>query len=102
MKDNRMKWTPLVYASIAGHTRTLRALLDKGADADARDDFGGTALVYAACVGKKETIQVLIDNGADPNAKRWKPKDRQSALLCAATNGHIEVVEILKKVGAKE
>jgi ankyrin repeat protein len=45
--DRLHKVTPLMQATIAGHTRAVRLLLQAGADLSARDFRGRTALDYA-------------------------------------------------------
>src|SRR5262245_39352451 len=45
-----------------------------------------------------ETIRALIAGGADIEAKY---NYNQTALQCAARDGHVEIVEILLELGAK-
>jgi hypothetical protein len=67
-------------------------------DIDAADDEGTPGVIYCACFGHKAILCLLLENGANPNvqdAKGWNP------LLWAATNHHVECVEILKTYGAR-
>src|SRR5262245_63078628 len=83
---------PLIKAVSKGDTATVRALLAKGADVQARDANGRTALMYAAENGDPTTVQALLTNGADVNAR-----DSQgwTALVYAAENGDITTVQTL-------
>ena len=64
-------WTPLHYASRRGHAKTAQALIQAGADINAKDKVGWTPLHYASSRGHAKTAQVLIKAGAgaDINAK---------------------------------
>ena len=50
-------------------TEIVQALIDKGADVNAKDKKGATALMLASQKGYKEIVQLLITKGADVNAK---------------------------------
>ena len=57
---------PLMLAARSGHVDAVRALLDHGADANAKEDARGTtALMQAADQGHADVIAVLIEHGAD-------------------------------------
>ena len=49
--------------------KTVKALLDKGADVNVKDNSGSTPLIYAARNGRTEVLKALIDKGAEVNAK---------------------------------
>ncbi|MDP6778249.1 MAG: ankyrin repeat domain-containing protein, partial [Candidatus Latescibacteria bacterium] len=68
----------------------LRALLDSGADVNAKDDNGVAPLQYAAAQGRRATVEMLLAAGAKP--------DRE-ALMVAIVNGHDDVVEAFRKRG---
>ena len=53
----------------------------------------------AAVNGDSEIVQALLAKGAKVNEKN---KDGKTALRIAEENGHTEIVELLKKAGAKE
>jgi ankyrin repeat protein len=53
--------TALMYATIRGHTATVQALLEQGADVNAKTNSGMTALRLA---GYAEIIQMLKKAGA--------------------------------------
>jgi rhomboid protease GluP len=56
-------------------------------------------LLKAAKRGETEKVKALIDAGADVNAK---DEDGYSALMMAASEGHTEIVEILKQEMTEE
>ena len=58
--------TALCSAAYRGYVDIVKALLDKGADADkARTDDGSTPLVMAAFNGHVDVVKALLDKGAD-------------------------------------
>ena len=83
-------------------TRALRILLDHGADAKAvLPGLGFTALMGAADaeIGPLDRVKSLIEHGADVNAKT---AEGATALDFAVRSGDAQVVEVLRKAGAKE
>lgn len=60
---------PLVEATRRGHSDIALALIDAGADVNARDAYGVTAMMFAAICGSAEVIERLIDEGADVNTQ---------------------------------
>jgi len=78
-------WTdaPLWEAAMKGHADTMRALLDAGADQD-------VALVVAVENGLVELVKELLAKGANVHTCRGLP------LMMAAHNGHTETVRVLK------
>jgi ankyrin repeat protein/GAF domain-containing protein/CheY-like chemotaxis protein len=65
-----------------------------GMDINCRDRFSGTPLHYAALFGHVACCEYLLDHGADPSLLDiWK----NDALILAAKNGHIGVIELLSQ-----
>ena len=58
---------PLHWAALSGHAEIAKALLDAGADIDARIDDQSTPLIHAAFMGRPEVTKLLLDRGADRN-----------------------------------
>jgi ankyrin repeat protein len=85
---------PLYYASLAGLQRSVKILLDSGADVDARARDGGTALTLAAENGHEAVVRLLLEYRADVNAEA---RYGGTALTWAAKNGHEAVVRLLLK-----
>ena len=85
-------WTCLMTAAFNGHLDICRVLIDKGAQLESKDKYGGTPLHCAADQGHVEIVCLLCDRGADVEARDnadWRP------LHDAASNGHISVVKEL-------
>jgi ankyrin repeat protein len=59
----------LVAAIREGSHEIVRALLDRGADVNTRNEVGDTALMQAALNADKEMIQLLLQRGADVRAR---------------------------------
>ena len=74
---------PLWGAAMTGHADTMRVLLDAGADQD-------IALVEAAANGLVELVRELLGKGVSVHAYRGLP------LMMAEHNGHTETVRVLK------
>lgn len=69
--------TPLHHAAATGDVATLNALLDDGADLDARDAETGHTPLMAACLGEAagpDAVLLLIEHGADVNATLPHPE----------------------------
>src|SRR3954470_7926441 len=58
--------TPLMHAAAKGNTATAKALLEMGAEVNARNSFGDTALRVAASDGTPEVARLLLEAGGDP------------------------------------
>jgi ankyrin repeat protein len=102
--------TALKYAALKGHIDIVELLLKKGAKVNGKDIDGGTALMYAAWGGHTETVKLLLSKGANPNATARSSTGPTTALRMATNplsqasrQGNIgEIVELLKKAGAKK
>src|SRR6516225_5131004 len=57
--------TPLILAArCAGNSRTVKLLLERGADATERNDAGISPITAGAASGDRETVKLLLDAGA--------------------------------------
>ena len=86
--------------------KSVRVLLDHGADVNAYDPTGRTSLMYAAISDMipVDVVRLLIERGADVNAKSKHSKSGDtglSVLDIARLNGNTAVVDLLVKSGAK-
>jgi uncharacterized protein len=77
----------------SGDVAKLRAALDHGASARARDAQGNTPLMLSAIHGDVESLRLLLDRGADVNATN---KVGATALMRAATD-HARVALLLDR-----
>jgi len=96
-KDMSQLNKDLLYAAREGDIEAVKRLLAKGADVNAKDNWGITALMWTAWPGHTEIVNLLISKGADVNAK---DKNGRTALMEAAAGGHTEIVEMLMERGA--
>lgn len=86
----------LFEAARKGDATAVTALLDKGADVNAKFRYGTTALFKAAERGNTEVVKVLLARGADVSVK--DTFYGATAMTWALDNEHIEVVKaILEK-----
>lgn len=89
--------TPVLRAADAGHTKSVRMLLDKGANVKHADNEGRTALSLAAVRGHKVAAKLLLKNGAEMNAQ---DKKGNTPLAVATEKDHDAVVRFLLESGA--
>src|SRR5690349_12080216 len=88
--------TLLMHSAAFGNLATLKLLLDRGADVNARNDFGATALLWAA--RDPEKARLLIERGADVNAR--SKQGRTPLMLAALRPGGAATVALLLSKGA--
>jgi ankyrin repeat protein len=108
--------TPLMWAAAKGHPETMQALIDAGADVDARSSIvewerqrtdeprdkwlppgGWTPVLLAARENCVACVDVLAAGGADLNIV---DPQRHTALIIALVNGHFDVAGRLIDLGA--
>src|SRR3954466_3980989 len=82
-----------------GDAATVTALLDKGADVNAKFRYGTTALFKAAERGNVEVTKVLLDRGVDVNVK--DTFYNSTAMSWALQNDHYDVVRLILQKGAE-
>jgi len=90
-------WTALHWGARTGQLETARLLLERGADANARNENGRTPLWPAAYEGRyEELVTLLIAHGADVSAR-----DQRDCGILAYDVGP-EVAALLREHGATE
>lgn len=87
--DNAQRVAPVHAAASVGDVETMRLLLDRGADPNARQQAGFTPLHAAAGNGDVEMAKLLVARGADRHARTDDGKD---AAAIAAERGRGEFV----------
>lgn len=98
---------PLLLASVSDQPEMVDALIDAGADINAKGRWGATVLHWAAWRGSANSVSELIRRGADINA--LSDNDSSTPLFWACRGSHEaffgrddqkEVVQILLDAGA--
>jgi ankyrin repeat protein len=122
--------TPLIMAAASGHEALAQFLLEKGANPNAKDEYGATALHYAMNAGLAhlngvthanyqayvfrpnllDLTKALLARGADPNARLVKGPPvggygstntiGATPFLLAAVSGDANAMRILQEKGA--
>ncbi|MES2661891.1 MAG: ankyrin repeat domain-containing protein [Pseudomonadota bacterium] len=90
----------LLIAAENGHTDTVLALIEKGADISKTGISGKSALYVAAQNGHTDTVLALIEKGADINQPNMVSIPPIVPLLIAMRNGHIDIVSALLEKNA--
>jgi len=108
-------YIPLHPAARNGLVKIVEMLISKGSDVNAKTGWDETPLhsatlgkalpcemvMYPATRdGKTRVVKILIANGANVNAR--DKKYGQTPLQLSQENGYTEIVELLRKHGAKE
>jgi ankyrin repeat protein len=97
-------WAPLVEASKQGLVEVVRWLLDRGADIDNRDVFGGTALYHAvtdqvwynAPIDRRLPVAwLLMERGANPAIVRREIRTTPLMAACHRDNSEDTVHRLL-------
>lgn len=73
-----------------------RALIDAGADVNAKDAIQDSAFLYAGAEGFDEILKMTIDAGADVTSTN---RYGGTALIPASEHGHVSTVKILIAAG---
>ena len=86
----------LWHAANNGRLEVMELLLDRGADLDARQNFGYTVLMKVAFNCQADVLEFLLKRGADPNIK---DESGRTPLMLAAGLGGTDVVQLLLDKG---
>lgn len=90
----------LYEAARKGDAAEVKAVLDKGADVNAKFRYGATALFKAAERGNTEVVKVLIERGADVTVH--DTFYGSTALSWALQKGHNDIVVAILAKSAEE
>ena len=90
--------TALIWAADHRRDKTVKLLLELGAEVNAEDNDSMTPLIAAACAGAVGIIHILLDNHAQIESRYGQAL--LSPLHCAAWNGHTDAVTALLERGA--
>ncbi len=94
---NDMDKTPLHYAATYGRDETIKALIEWGADINARDITGMTPLHITGTLNRVSEARILLDAGADLEAK---DDFGATPLHSAAIHEKIDVMNLFLERGA--
>ncbi|KAL8819079.1 MAG: hypothetical protein Q9223_002415 [Gallowayella weberi] len=89
-----LSWTPLHWASWRGHVHSLNALLDWGADVNAKTLDSNAPIMLAVANNSHECIRRLIEAGADCSIVR---DSQWNILHYAAIGGSVDTLQSLVK-----
>jgi ankyrin repeat protein len=92
--DNVKGRTPLMLAAFRGDVAGVLDLLERGADANARDADGDTALMFAAYKGHGLIVALLLQYGANVYARA---RNGWTARKAAQAGLNHEVAETLRR-----
>lgn len=95
---NNYGLTTLYNASNYGHLRSVKVLLNNGAEIDKAEFDGVTPLMGASRKGHLDVVKVLLRHNANINLKCNKGN---TALSMAKEQGHTIIVETLERAGAR-
>ncbi|NXI22692.1 ASB12 protein, partial [Sterrhoptilus dennistouni] len=90
--------TPLRLAAARGCVRSLRVLLEHGAEVDSLDVKAQTPLFVAVSNGHRECVRALLEAGASPLGSVY---NNCSPLLLAARDGREDILRQLLEHGAQ-
>ena len=94
-----------------GNMNTIKAMLDRGVDIDARSPIGSTALIYATSRGRYAAAAHLLARGANVNARNDVGRTALGLAEFAKNfaqprnyrmDEHVAVIRLLKNAGAVE
>jgi len=95
---NQLGVTALSLACTNANVAMVERLLNAGADANAPLPGGETPLMTCARTGRIGAVRALLVHGANVNAK--ESRHGQTAVMWAAAEGHVEVLQALIEAGA--
>ncbi|MDF7801148.1 ankyrin repeat domain-containing protein [Pontiellaceae bacterium B1224] len=107
------KLSPIFFAAQSGNSDLIKYLESRGADVNARSNFGATPLMYAVSSGQLEATRTLIALGADVNARmdesdkdyisdgRLSYTQLSTVMNRAQAGKNQDIIDLLQKAGAR-
>ena len=89
---NSIGETAMHYLAVENELASVEWLLDRGADVNTRNDFGGTPLMDSASLGYREICEMLLKRGAD---MAMQDINGDTAISKAAQTGERSVLIML-------
>ncbi len=86
----------ILRSGLKNNLKMIKLLIEAGVNINHHNRFGIDALISSVAVENINSINWLLENGADINQVYY----RNSALIKAAKNGNIKIVQYLIKKGA--
>ena len=83
----------VVVAASAGHTRSLKIIIERGGNIDCRNQTGYSPLMKACASGHNEVVACLVNFGADRDIVTIP--GGQTALMIAANKGNLSLCQML-------
>lgn len=91
----------LLEAARKSDVEKVKALLAKGANANAKSPYGVTPLGFACSRGSVEVVKVLLDHGAEVNVTDTFYKTTPFGMITMGKNAKPEIMQMLLEKGAK-
>lgn len=91
VKNNKGE-TPLMVATYLNYNAIASYLMEQGANVNAQDSVLNSPFLYAGAAGNLELVQKALAHGADFTVFN---RYNGTALIPAAENGHLAVVQLL-------
>ncbi len=94
--------TALALAVIRENLKIVEFLLSNGADVNTRNNYGRTPLFTAVFINNRDNndmVELLLKHSANPNIS---DKNDEAVLDLAVSKKRDDIVNLLKKYGAKE
>jgi len=101
--------SPLIQAAMRGELEQVALLIQRGADVNLAVPGDENPLMGAAEGGHLVIVRLLVDKGADIHTRIWSERgglpdagEWRTALSQARKNRHLQVVQYLESLGARE
>lgn len=95
--EARRGQSALMWAAAEGHSAVVEALVELGADVNAKSRSGFSALVFSVIQSDLRSVRALLEAGADPNVRT---NNGNTPTNVAAAYGHPQALAMLLEAGA--